>query len=509
MSTRWGSASLPDLVVPRQADRRPPEVIAVSYRGPVSYVREGDQRRALPAPSGGLVTALLALPALRGRGVWICAAMTPEDHAVASEVHGQPFPVRVRDKSVMVRMVRLDPEAARLTSTVAANPVLWFVQHTMGNLATAPECDVDAFAEGYEPANAAFADAVVAELDRRGDEAVVMLHDYHLYLVAEEVRARRPHAFLHHFIHIPWPEPEAWLELPHALAEQLLHGLLANDVIGFQTAGYARNFLLTCQQVLGLDVDLEGWTVKTDGRQVVVRWYPVSIDPVALRTFARGPEAREERAGLQVHRSEKLIVRVDRADPTKNIVRGFQAYARMLQDHPEHRGRVQFLALVQPSRQDVPVYVDYLDEVRRAAADVNARYGNPAWQPVDLRIGEGLARAVAAYEEYDVLLVNPIRDGMNLVAKEGVALNQRDGVLVLSTGAGAHDELGRFGLSVDAFDVVGQAQALHEALTMDAEERHERALACRLVVERNDSARWLNHQLRDIASLRGPKTAVG
>ncbi len=503
MTSRWGTTAPPQLVVPRQPDRRPPEVVVVSYRGPVSYQLDGGQRRAHPAPSGGLVTALLSLPALRNRGVWICAAMTPEDHAVAREVRDQPFPVRVRDRSVLVRMVRLDPEAARLTSTVAANPVLWFVQHTMGNLATAPDPGgADAFEAGYEPANAAFADAVVAELDRRGDEAIVMLHDYHLYLVAHEVRRRRPDAFLHHFIHIPWPEPEAWFELPRHLAEQLLRGLLANNIIGFQTEGYARNFLRTCQEVLGLDVDHHAWRVGLDGRSVLLRWYPVSIDPVALRTFARGREASEERAALQAHRPEKLIVRVDRADPTKNIVRGFEAYGQMLRDHPEHRGRVQFLALVQPSRQDVAVYVSHLDDVRRAAAEVNAQFGNPAWQPVDLRVGEGLARAVAAYQEYDVLLVNPIADGMNLVAKEGVALNTRDGVLVLSRGAGAHAELGRFGLSVDPLDVEGQAEALHRALVMDREERHDRALACRLVVERNDSARWLNHQLRDIASLR-------
>ncbi|MDP9181476.1 MAG: trehalose-6-phosphate synthase, partial [Actinomycetota bacterium] len=475
-----------------------------SFRGPVVHSRDDNGRAQAAAASGGLVTGLLALPAFDDRGTWVCAAMTEEDRLVAEE---GPVTVEVRGRKVVVRMVALEPQAQHQTSAVAANPVLWFLQHELWDLGTHPTFARDehaAFA-GYAAVNAAFGDAVVQELDRRGEDTVVMLHDYHLYLVAAHVRDHRPAAFLHHFVHIPWPPPETWRTLPSALADLLLRGLLANDVVAFHTEGYVRNFLDTCEQLLSLPVDREAGVVYVDGRSVAVRWYPISLDPEALRAFAAGPEVREERLALQANRADQLIVRVDRADPSKNIVRGFWALDQMFIDHPELLGRVTMLALVQPTRQDIPQYIDYLSEIRRAGAEINERYGTDDWKPLDLRIGEGLARAVAAYQEADVLLVNPVRDGMNLVAKEGVLLNERDAVLVLSHQAGVFEEIGAFALGVHPLDVMEQAGALHHALTMPLEERRARLNASRAVVERNDAGRWLDQQLQDVAQIRSDR----
>ena len=254
------------------------DLVVVSFRGPVVHTRDEEGRQATGAAAGGLVTGLLALPAFEDRGTWVCAAMTDEDRAVAAE---GPTAVEVRGRKVNVRMVALEPKAQHQTSAVAANPVLWFLQHELWDLGRNPTFARDeheAFA-GYAAVNAAFGDAVVHELDRRGDDTVVMLHDYHLYLVASHVRDRRPDAFLHHFVHIPWPPPETWRTLPSALAEMLLRGLLANDVVAFHTEGYVRNFLDTCEQVLSLPVDREQGVVFVDGRQVAVRWYPISLDP--------------------------------------------------------------------------------------------------------------------------------------------------------------------------------------------------------------------------------------
>jgi trehalose 6-phosphate synthase len=476
------------------------DLVVVSFRGPVVHSRDDSGRTQAGAASGGLVTGLLALPAFDDRGTWVCAAMTDEDRLVAEE---GSVTVEVRGRKVVVRMVALEPEAQHQTTAVAANPILWFLQHELWDVGTNPTFARDehaAFA-GYAAVNAAFGEAVVQELDHRGDDTVVMLHDYHLYLVASHVRDRRPGAFLHHFVHIPWPPPEIWRTLPTALSEMLLRGLLANDVVAFHTEGYVRNFLDTCEQVLSLPVDRDERVVFVDGRRVAVRWYPISLDPDSLRALAAGPEVREERLALQANRAEKLIVRVDRADPSKNIIRGFWALDQMFIDHPELLGRVTMLALVQPTRQDVPQYVTYMSEILRTSAELNERYGTPDWQPVDLRVGEGLARAVAAYQEADVLLVNPVRDGMNLVAKEGVLLNERDAVLVLSHQAGVFEEIGAFALGVHPLDVMEQAGALFHALGMPLEERRARLNASRAVVERNDAGRWLEQQLQDVEEI--------
>jgi len=473
------------------------DLIVVSFRGPVVYSRDDTGRTQAGAASGGLVTGLLALPAFDDQGVWVCAAMTDEDRLVAEE---GAVTVEVRGRKVVVRMVALEPQAQQQTMAVAANPILWFLQHELWDLGTNPTFARDEHAAfgGYAAVNAAFGDVVVEELDRHGEDTVVMLHDYHLYLVAAHVRDRRPNAFLHHFVHIPWPPPEIWRTLPSAVAEMLLRGLLANDVVAFHTEGYVRNFLETCEQVLSLPVDREE---RLDGRRVAVRWYPISLDPEALRSFAAGPEVRAERLALQVNRPEYLVVRVDRADPSKNIIRGFWALDQMFIDHPELVGRVTMLALVQPTRQDIPQYINYMSEILRTSTELNERYGTAEWRPVDLRVGEDLARAVAAYQDADVLLVNPVRDGMNLVAKEGVLLNERDAVLVLSHQAGVFEEIGAFALGVHPLDVMEQADALHRALRMPVEERRARLNASRAVVERNDAGRWLEQQLQDVEQI--------
>jgi trehalose 6-phosphate synthase len=209
--------------------------------------------------------------------------------------------------------------------------------------------------------------------------------------------------------------------------------------------------------------------------------------------------AHEE--GLKERRRDQLIVRVDRTDLSKNILRGFKAFDLLLQEHPELSERVTFLAHLQPSRQDVPEYVEYVDQIKRLVADINLKHGNTEWQPIDLQLGDDFPQALAAYKQFDVLLVNSIYDGMNLVAKEGVLVNERDGVLVLSENTGVHDELGAFALAVNPFDITDQADKLYAALTMPAEERRARREQCVAVVRENDLSKWLDRQLADIAIL--------
>jgi trehalose 6-phosphate synthase len=358
-----------------------------------------------------------------------------------------------------------------------------------------------AYEDGYVAVNRLFAGAVVEEVKARGGRALVMLHDYHFYLVGQMVRERCPEALLSFFLHIPWPGPDAWRVLPPAWREQLLTGLLGNDVVAFHTEGFARNFLLCAQELLGLPVDLEAMTVQVGDREVAARHYPISIDVEAMRELAASDAVtghaealREEFCG----QDRQLILRVDRTDPSKNIVRGFLAFATMLEDHPELAGRVSFLALLQPSRQDVPEYADYLAEIGATVARVNAAHGGEGYQPVDLRLAADLGLAVAAYTVCDVLMVNALADGMNLVAKEAVVVNTRDGVLALSENTGAHQELGPFAVTLHPFDVQQQADALHQALTMDPAIRRARREAAARVVEENDIAKWLTTQLANL-----------
>jgi trehalose 6-phosphate synthase len=501
----------------------PPEVpdlpvVLLSHRGPVSFGRDESGRRTSSRGAGGLVTALTGLGSDLPDAVWVCAASSEEDAAVAAEHDGQAVEVTLDSEPRLVeegdaaegaptmhlRLVEVDRRAHDDFYTVIANPLLWFLQHGMYGLALAPVLtrrEHAAWDDGYAAVNRAFADAVVEEVQGRGGRALVMLHDYHFYLVGREVRERCPEALLSFFLHIPMPGPDAWRILPPAWREAVLNGLLGNDVVAFHTEGFARNFLLCAQELLGLAVDLEAMTVQVGDRQVAARHYPISIDVAAIRQLAASEEVAEHADALTeafCREDRQLILRVDRTDPSKNIVRGFEAFATLLEDHPELAGKVSFLALLQPSRQDVPEYADYLTEIGGAVARVNAAHGSEGWEPVDLRLVDDLALAVAAYSVCDVLMVNALADGMNLVAKESVVVNRRDGVLALSENTGAHQELGAFAVTLHPFDIQQQADALHEALTMDRGLRRARREAAATVVEENDIAKWLEAQLADL-----------
>ena len=201
-------------------------------------------------------------------------------------------------------------------------------------------------------------------------------------------------------------------------------------------------------------------------------------------------------------RRQHLIVRVDRTDLSKNTLRGFKAFDVFLDRHPEFHEDITFFALLQPSRQDVDEYIEYLAKIRDVVSHINLKHGTTDWMPIDLRIESNIHRAVAAYKHYDVLLVNPIFDGMNLIAKEAPLVNERDGVMILSENAGAHEELGSFAITINPFDVEAQAEALHQALTMPADERAFRIQEIKRIVRENDVGKWLSAQQDDIARKR-------
>ncbi len=482
----------------------PGPVIFVSNRGPVEYGRSNGERTASRG-GGGLVTALSGLAGHLDDALWVCGAMTDEDVTVAREHGGGAFRLGDEEEGLVVRMVETDPEARRKFYSIIANPLLWFVQHYLWPLSDAPDItrsETDAFDNGYVPVNGRFAEVVADEVEGRGGDVIVMVQDYHFYLLPQQLRDRCPEVFLHHFVHVPWPQPDAWRVLPGRMRDALLRGVLGNDIVAFHTERYARNFLLGCQELLGLPIDLKSLTVEVDRRLVRARWYPISVDAVQFEARASSPDVLRHEAELSARRRDHLVLRVDRADLSKNIVRGFKAFDVLLDDHPELVEQVTFLALIQPSREDVEEYRTYLEKVRQVVADVNLKHGTADWQPIDLRIQNDMDLAVAAYKLFDLLVVNAIFDGMNLVAKEAVVVNQRHGVLALSKNAGAHEEMGAFALTLHPFDIQQQADAVHAGLMMAPEERRARHAACVDIVRGNDIDKWLSKQLGDVRRLR-------
>jgi trehalose 6-phosphate synthase len=476
------------------------KLIVAANRAPVTFSRETDGLRTARRGGGGLVTALRSL--LTNQDVtWVASAMSPEDHTVALEAGTEALDETAGDGSpYRLRLVSHDPQAYDLYYNVVSNPVLWFAQHYLWGLVESPNIDHGlhlAWSEGYRAVNGAFASAVVEELARE-PEAAVFFHDYHLYVAPRLVRERIPDATMSHFVHIPWPQPDYWRILPESIRRTIHDGLLANDLVSFHTERWCRNFLRCCEDILGAKSDFSAGRVTYQGRTVLVHARPISVDPAEFAEVAGSESVFAEEARIVGARPERLIVRVDRTDPSKNIVRGFRAYELLLQEHPELHGRVGMLALLDPSRQDIPEYSEYLGAIQRAARVVNDRFRTEGWLPLEIRIEDNFHQAVAAYKQYDVLLVNAIFDGMNLVAKEAPLVNTRDGVLVLSENAGAHDELGEWAVTVNPFDLSGQASALHEALTMPEGERRARIGGIRAHVSKHDIGAWIDAQLADL-----------
>jgi trehalose 6-phosphate synthase len=480
------------------------KLIVVSNRGPVTYARDADGRRVARRGGGGLVTALRSLVSHHDV-TWIASAMSDEDRAVAVDTGGEAIDEESRDGSPFrLHLLAHDETAYDWFYNVISNPMLWFLQHYLWELAYEPSIDValqHAWDGGYAQVNETFAQAVLEELEAE-PEAAVFFHDYHLYLAPRLVRERAPDALLVHFVHIPWPQTDYWHVLPDRIRRAVHEGMLANDLVGFHTRQWGLNFMRAANDVAGADADFAEDLVTLDERRTVVTVHPISVDPAEFDELASSEAVLEVERELVERRPEKLVLRVDRTDPSKNIVRGFRAFELYLEAHPEMHARVAMLALLDPSRQEIPEYAEYLGAIQREARRVNDRFQQEGWSPIELTIQDDFIGSVAAYKQFDALFVNAIYDGMNLVAKEAPLVNERDGVLILSENAGAHAELGEWALTVNPFDVAGQAEAINTALTMGESERRARLEAIRAHVREHDVAEWIEGQLADLDRCR-------
>jgi trehalose 6-phosphate synthase len=476
----------------------PSSTIVVSNRAPHEPRPDGGFARG----AGGVVTALLTLAEVTAAD-WVACARTDAERALV-EAQGPTILTPLGRSTTKPHYVMPTADQYHMYYSVIANPVLWFIQHYLRDLAQEPVVDSKihtAWTDGYVEVNRQVARRVVEVGHQLPERPLVLVHDYQLYLVPKMVRRELAGGVIMHFVHIPWPTPQYWKVLPRSIRDAILEGLLGCDIVGFQSSLDVRNFLMTCEENAGLEVDETERAVLIDGRVVYARHYPISIEVAATTRLAFSHSVLVEERKLRDWRPEHLVVRIDRTDPSKNMVRGFLAYEKMLIYHPELRGRVQFWAFLQPSRQDVPAYRDYLKVVRTTVQRINRRHGRNGWAPIRLELGESVRKAMAALRNFDVLLVNPVYDGLNLVSKEGALVNRSSGVIVLSENAGAYEELHQHVLSVNPFDVEATAEAIYQGLVMSAEERRRRNEGAREVVRTNDISRWISRQVQDIRDL--------
>ncbi|MER7057574.1 MULTISPECIES: trehalose-6-phosphate synthase [unclassified Streptomyces] len=459
------------------------QVLVASNRGPVSYEVRDDGSLHARRGGGGLVSGLSAIGPDAG-ALWVCSALGDGDREAVRRGVGEDG----------VRMLDVPADVHADAYNGIANSVLWFVHHMLYQTPLEPVFDAEFRRQwaSYEAYNRAFAKALAEEA---AEGAVAIVQDYHLTLVPGMLRELRPDLRIGHFSHTPWAPVDYFRLLPDDIAEQVLRGMLGADRLGFLTRRWADAFSACCDALVGglgsTEIGVHG--LGADADFLRRRSHEADVDErmAALRAeIGAGPDGSARRT----------VVRVDRTELSKNIVRGLLAYRELLTGRPQWRERVVHVAFAYPSRQDLAVYRDYTAEVRRVADSINAEFGTAGWTPVVLHVKDDFARSLAAYRLADVALVNPVRDGMNLVAKEVPVVSDEGCVLVLSREAGAYEELGEDAVVVNPYDVVGTADALHEALGVAPGERAERTKRLAAAGTALPPARWFLEQLDALRS---------
>lgn len=457
-------------------------LLLASNRGPVSFSEDGRGGLVARRGGGGLVSAVAGASAAGG-ALWVCAALSDADRRA----------VRRGQVPAGVEMLELDPVTFDRAYNRVANATLWFVSHLLYDTATAPVFDSRTRREwaAYRAYDDAFAAALAAAA---APGAAVLVQDYHLALTPRQLRERRPDLRIGHFSHTPWAPPEYFSLLPDGVAREVLVGMLGADAVGFHSRRWADAFARCCVEVLG--ATYADSTLTHQGRTTRVSVHPLGVDAAELRERASQPDVQGRLPRLRELVGDcQLILRIDRTELSKNIVRGLAAYRELLRTRPQWRKKVVHLAFAYPSRHDLPAYRAYTGAVQQAAREVNEEFADGGWLPVHLEVRDDYPRSLAAYSLADVLLVNPLRDGMNLVAKEGPVLSSRGVSLVLSRQAGAADELGADAHLVNPYDVAQTAEALHEALSTPATLRAERSARLARAATALPPAEWLAAQL--------------
>lgn len=472
-------------------------IVIVANRGPNDFVWQ-DGAWVTRTATGGLVSMLTPL-ARRSNVAWFCCVSEPPDAQLARSGLFTTAADQT-DPRLHVMPVPLPADTYHAYYGQISNEVLWMLQHHVigsGGFEYLDSSRHHAWGR-YLEANARLASAVARS--GRSPQAL-LIQDYHLYPLPGLLRGTFPDTPILHFTHIPFPDPPVLRLIPDPWRQTILKGMLGADVVGLQTPIDVRNFLACCTDFLDVVVDFDSGTiVLPDGRKSCAKAYAASVEPRALRRTMRSPEVAAAHQRLTAQRGKHMtIIRVDRLDPSKNQQVGFLAFARLLEMRPDLCGRVVFLAFLVPSRTDLGVYRAYRDAVYRTIDDINERFGEACGgPPIRVFYTNDREQALAAMERCNVLLINSLQDGMNLVAKEWAVVTEQPGVLVVSETAGVAGDASDSALLISPLDVEGTARAMADALDMPAAERRARHTRFLGRVMHWTARDWLNAQLADL-----------
>jgi trehalose 6-phosphate synthase len=476
-------------------------VIIVTNRGPVEYYLTQDGKLKSRRGSGGVVTALLDTMK-QVQATWVSLAMTEGDRQAFKDAPDGVLSSPLDDKKMQLRYVSVPKAAYHKHYDLISNRVLWFLQHYLSDAAHSLSGQrlQNAWDEGYVKVNQTLAEAVCTEIARVENTTTIILHDYHLYLVSRFIREQYPSIVIEQFIHIPWPEIRYWeSSLPTQLVKSIFQGLLGNDILGFQTRQDAQNFIDGVRRLFeDASIDSHTGTISYLHHRVSVHDYPISISVTEERKTVQGIAGKRAARKIEPLLQKYTIIRVDRIEPTKNIVRGFEAYQILLEQHPELLEQIVFLAFLIPSRQTLRLYRQYRDEIQKIIDSINQKYARNGWVPIKAFEQNDRVQALAAMRFYDVLLVNSLFDGMNLVAKEGSVVNQKQGVLVLSRTSGAFQQMEHASIPISPNDAQETAEAIYKGLLLPQAERNLLARRAREEVETHTLDHWIADQISDI-----------
>ncbi|MBI5680034.1 MAG: trehalose-6-phosphate synthase [Methanobacterium sp.] len=481
-------------------------LIVASNRGPVEF-HKYNSKIEMKRGAGGLVSTLLPLME-NLNGIWIASVMTPGDVEIAKRFPDNKVPIPNEDPKFWVPFVVVDSDRYECYYSVISNPLLWFIQHYMWNSPYTPTIDDkthQSWKHGYVHMNKKFAEKVVAESKKNEKEPLIMLQDYHLYLCPTYIRKKMKDIFLSQFIHIPWPQSEYFSIIPEYMRKAIIEGLLSTNILGFHLPRYVTNFIQTCEEYTD-EVDYDNGIIWHNGQATHVKSYPISVDHEGIKGLANSPKVLEKEKLIKEIKGEYfLFYRTDRIDLSKNIIRGFEAYELFLHKYPQYHGKVKFLTTGKPTRQQIREYHNYYYDVIDIIENINVKYATDDWKPIEWIFKADYNLVVAAFKNYDCIIVNPIADGMNIVPKESSAVNESQGTVILSEKAGCFEELKEHVLAVNPYDVSQTAEAYHQAIEMSKNERTQRLENLKEITAQRTIYHWISEQFTDFEKLMDNK----